>query len=130
MTADQNGRQPGRTGRSRRPLLRGLLAAAVLLLAFDLARPPASQLTARVMLAAIDAYQATLSKGLARAGARCRFEPTCSHYGEAVIRRHGALVGGAKATWRILRCGPWTPAGTEDYPNSGGEASGTSTERR
>ncbi len=88
----------------------------MLLVVADLARPPAAQLSARAMLAAIDAYQATLSKGLARAGARCRFEPTCSHYGEAVIRRHGALVGSGKAAWRILRCGPWTPAGTHDPP--------------
>ena len=103
---------PGRRGR----LLRGLLAAALLLLAADLFRPPAKQVSARALLAAIDLYQATLSPRLARVGARCRFEPTCSHYGEAVIRRHGALVGSAKAAWRILRCGPWTPAGTEDPP--------------
>ena len=97
-------------------LLRGLLVAVALLLAADLLQPPASQLSARAMLAVIDAYQATLSPRLAKAGARCRFEPTCSHYGEAVIRRDGALVGGAKAAWRVLRCGPWTPAGTEDEP--------------
>lgn len=101
----------------RRRFPRGLLLAAVLLLlAADLLRPPPEQRTARAMLAAIDAYQAVLSPTLGRAGARCRFEPTCSHYGEAVIRRHGAVVGGAKAAWRILRCGPWTAAGTEDPP--------------
>ena len=88
----------------------------VLLLAVDLARPPAAQLTARAMLAGIDLYQATLSKALGRMGAQCRFEPTCSHYAEGVIRRHGSLVGGAKTVWRILRCGPWTPAGTKDPP--------------
>ena len=92
------------------------MLAAALLLAADLLRPPPAQLTARAMLAAIDAYQAVLSPRLGQLGARCRFKPTCSHYGEAVIRRHGALVGGAKAVWRILRCGPWTPAGTDDPP--------------
>ncbi|MFQ5350363.1 MAG: membrane protein insertion efficiency factor YidD, partial [Thermoanaerobaculia bacterium] len=86
----------------------------------DLARPPAAQLTARAILAAIDLYQAALSPRLARVGARCRFEPTCSHYGEAVIRRHGAVVGSAKTAWRILRCGPWTPAGTVDPPVADG----------
>ena len=100
----------------RRRLLLGLLLAALTLLAVDLTRPPSAQLSTRAMLAAIDLYQATLSPRLGRLGASCRFEPTCSHYGEAVIRRHGALVGGAKAAWRILRCGPWTPAGTEDSP--------------
>jgi putative membrane protein insertion efficiency factor len=105
-----------RAGTPRRRLLFALLLAVLVLLAVDLARPPAAQLSARVMLAAIDLYQATLSPRLGRLGARCRFQPTCSHYGEAVIRRDGALVGGAKAAWRILRCGPWTPAGTEDSP--------------
>jgi putative membrane protein insertion efficiency factor len=90
--------------------------AATVLLAVDLARPPASQLSARVMLAAIDLYQETLSPRVGRLGVRCRFQPTCSHYGEAVIRRHGALVGSFKAIWRILRCGPWTPSGTDDPP--------------
>ena len=100
----------------RRRLALGLLLAAATLLAADLARPPAAQLSARAMLAAIDLYQAALSPRVGKLGVRCRFEPTCSHYGEAVIRRHGALVGGVKATWRILRCGPWTAAGTIDPP--------------
>lgn len=92
-----------------------IVAAAVVgsLLAVDWARPPERQLTARLELAAIDLYQATLSGRLA---VRCRFEPSCSHYGEAVIRRHGALRGSGLALWRILRCGPWTPAGTVDPP--------------
>ena len=98
--------------RSRRAVAVVLVAAAVLV-GFDQTRPPASQLSTRAALAAIDLYQATLS---GRAGLRCRFRPTCSLYGEAVIRKHGALVGGLKATWRILRCGPWTPVGTEDPP--------------
>ena len=87
-----------------------------MLLSFDLVQPPARQLTARAMLAAIDAYQAVLSPRIERMGARCRFEPTCSHYGEAAIRQDGALVGGGRAAWRVLRCGPWTPAGTVDPP--------------
>ena len=106
-----------RTATPRRRLLWGLGLALAVLLAADLVRPPAAQLSARGLLAAIDLYQATLSPRLGRLGARCRFEPTCSHYGEAVIRRHGALVGSAKAAWRILRCGPWTPPGTRDEPS-------------
>ncbi len=100
----------------RRLVLIGAQVGVFLLLSFDLARPPTQQLSARAMLAAIDFYQATLSPRVSRMGVRCRFEPTCSHYGEAVIRRDGALVGGARAAWRILRCGPWTPAGTADPP--------------
>ncbi len=70
----------------------------------------------RALLGAVDAYQATLSPALGDAGFACRFEPSCSHYGEAVLRKHGAVAGTLDAVWRILRCGPWTPAGTHDPP--------------
>jgi putative membrane protein insertion efficiency factor len=94
------------------------IAALVLLvlLAFDLSRPPAAQVSARVLLGTIDFYQATFSILNRKAGVRCRFQPTCSHYGEAAIRKYGALKGTGKAVWRILRCGPWTPRGTVDLP--------------
>ncbi|HEX7181778.1 MAG TPA: membrane protein insertion efficiency factor YidD [Thermoanaerobaculia bacterium] len=88
----------------------------LVLLAVDLARRPESQLTARLLLGGIDLYQATLSPLMLRTGVRCRFQPTCSHYGEMAIRKHGALKGSGMAAWRIVRCGPWTPAGTVDYP--------------
>ncbi len=91
-----------------------LLAVAVL--AFDLSRPPAAQVSAGVLLAGIDLYQATLSKLMPAAGVQCRFEPTCSHYAEGAIEKHGALAGSGKAVWRIARCGPWTEAGTVDPP--------------
>lgn len=88
----------------------------VLLLALDLSRPPAAQLSARFLLGSIDVYQATFSILNRKAGVRCRFKPTCSHYAEGAIARYGAFKGTGMAVWRILRCGPWTPAGTVDYP--------------
>ena len=93
-----------------------MLGAAALLLALDLARAPERQWSARAELAAIHAYQRHLSPLLARGGVRCRFVPSCSHYAEAVIRRDGGLLGTARAAWRLLRCGPWTAAGTLDPP--------------
>lgn len=84
--------------------------------AADLARPPPLQLSARALLGAIDLYQASLSPALARAGTRCRFEPSCSRYAEGAIAEDGALVGAARAAWRVARCGPWTEAGTVDPP--------------
>ncbi|MDH3255598.1 MAG: membrane protein insertion efficiency factor YidD [Acidobacteriota bacterium] len=99
----------------RRTLLIAILVV-ILVLGWDLSRPPASQVSARIMLVSIDIYQATLSRALGAAGARCRFTPTCSHYGEAVIKRHGTLVGSWLAARRIARCGPWTPMGTVDAP--------------
>lgn len=101
---------------ARRRLVRAAALAPALLLALDLARPPAHQLTARALLAGIDLYQATLSPRLGALGARCRFEPTCSRYAEAVIREDGALLGTLRTAARIARCGPWTPPGTYDPP--------------
>lgn len=103
------------TGRLKRRLvvvLVLLLAAA----AWDLNRPPDVQWSARLLLAGIGAYQATGSRLMPAVGIHCRFEPTCSHYAAAAIRRDGALSGSVQAMWRLLRCGPWTPAGTVDAP--------------
>jgi hypothetical protein len=94
-----------------------LVAAAVVvtaLLAFDLSRPSRAQWSARGLLGAISLYQATLSPLMGRAGVRCRFVPTCSHYGADAIRKHGALIGSLRAMWRVARCGPWTAMGTVD----------------
>lgn len=113
-SAPRNG-EPAAGPRSRRPWLAASLFLAVLL-GFDLARAPAQQWSARALLHAIDGYQAVVSPVLPRAGMRCRFSPSCSHYGEEAIRSRGALAGGALAGWRVLRCGPWTPYGTYDPP--------------
>jgi putative membrane protein insertion efficiency factor len=94
------------------------IAVAVLLagIAFDLRRPPAAQWSTAAAVGGIHLYQATLSPLYARLGVRCRFDPTCSHYGEAVVKKFGVVRGGWMAARRILRCGPWTPAGTIDPP--------------
>ncbi len=101
---------------ARRRALIAAVAVLLVLLGLDLARPPRDQLSARALLGAIHLYQATLSPVLGHAGVRCRFQPTCSHYAEGAIEKYGALEGSAKAAWRVLRCGPWTPPGTVDPP--------------
>lgn len=93
-----------------------LLAAAVAGAGLDLTRAPDAQVAARVAVAGIHLYQATLSRVYAAGGVACRFNPTCSHYGEAVIRRYGLVQGGWLAAKRVLKCGPWTPVGTVDPP--------------
>jgi putative membrane protein insertion efficiency factor len=52
----------------------------------------------------------------AHAGARCRFDPSCSHYAETVIVRDGIVRGGWKAVKRIARCNPSVRPGTIDEP--------------
>jgi putative membrane protein insertion efficiency factor len=85
-------------------------------LGFDAASPPERQLTARGLIAAIELYQRAMSPLLSRSGVRCRFEPTCSHYAVGALERYGLVGGGRRAAWRVLRCAPWTPAGTVDPP--------------
>ena len=92
------------------------IAIVVIAIALDLRRPPAEQQATRAAIGAIHAYQATLSPLYERLGLRCRFTPTCSHYGEAVVGKFGVVRGGWMAARRILRCGPWTAAGTTDLP--------------
>lgn len=101
---------------------RRVVAAAVIataLVAADLSRAPDHQLTARAAITAIHVYQATLSRAFAATGVACRFTPTCSHYAEACLRRFGLVRGGGMALARVLRCGPWTTAGTVDPPPLG-----------
>jgi uncharacterized protein len=92
------------------------IAIILIVIALDLRRPPAEQLATGAAIGVIHVYQATLSPLYARLGARCRFTVTCSHYGEAVIGKFGVISGGWMAARRVLRCGPWTPAGSVDPP--------------
>ena len=99
--------------------MKRVIAACIVvfaLLALDLRQPPTAQWSSRLAIASIHVYQATLSTWYSRLGVQCRFTETCSHYGEACIRRFGLARGGWLAMKRVLRCGPWTPAGTVDPP--------------
>jgi putative membrane protein insertion efficiency factor len=91
-----------------------VIALLLIAIAVDLRRPPANQWSTAAAVGGIHLYQATLSPVYAKLGVRCRFTPTCSHYGEEAVRRYGAVRGGYLAAKRILRCGPWTAAGTVD----------------
>jgi uncharacterized protein len=43
----------------------------------------------------------------------CKFHPSCSCYAGDAVRKYGLLRGGLKATWRILRCNPWSHGGVD-----------------
>ena len=85
-----------------------IAAAIVLFIAAVYAQPLA--------LAGIHVYQRALAPLAARAGMRCRFEPSCSRYAEVVIARDGIVLGGWRALGRVARCHPGTPHGTIDRP--------------
>lgn len=61
-----------------------------------------------VVVAPIRLYQRVISPLLPR---RCKYEPTCSHYATQAIEQYGILRGLVLATWRLLRCNPWSHGG-------------------
>jgi putative membrane protein insertion efficiency factor len=67
----------------------------------------------RLLLWTIDAYRLLLSPIV---GGACRFVPTCSHYADEALRRHGARRGVTLAVRRILRCHPFRAGGYDPVP--------------
>lgn len=61
----------------------------------------------------IRGYRAAISPLL---GPRCRYLPSCSHYTEEAIVRHGLWRGGLLGLWRILRCHPFARGGMDEVP--------------
>lgn len=49
-------------------------------------------------------------------GPCCRFEPTCSHFADQAIQRHGLCKGILLAVGRVLRCHPFHPGGFDPVP--------------
>ncbi|MHB8233453.1 MAG: membrane protein insertion efficiency factor YidD [Solirubrobacteraceae bacterium] len=61
-----------------------------------------------IAVAPIALYQRVISPAIPR---RCKYEPTCSRYAVEAIRQYGILKGTVLATWRLLRCNPWSYGG-------------------
>jgi putative membrane protein insertion efficiency factor len=94
-------------------LVAAMLVGGVIL---DAWRAPENQWTGKASILAIRAYQRIGSPIVAWAGFRCRFTPSCSHYGAQAIGKFGFARGGWRTVRRIARCRPGTPVGTVDYP--------------
>lgn len=97
-----------------------LLAGILLLLAggcfaHDAIVATRDQFATRAAVSMIEGYRNWASHPMSKF-VRCRFQPTCSRYGLAAVKKYGAWKGGAKAIWRIARCNPLTPVGTIDEP--------------
>lgn len=61
-----------------------------------------------VALSPLILYSRSISPLLPR---RCRYEPTCSAYAVQAVKRFGVLRGAVLATWRLLRCNPFSDGG-------------------
>jgi putative membrane protein insertion efficiency factor len=62
----------------------------------------------RIVQAPIVLYRRVISPALPR---RCRYEPTCSAYAVEALQEFGILRGLVLATWRLLRCNPFSHGG-------------------
>jgi uncharacterized protein len=63
-----------------------------------------------VFIAPLRVYQKLISPLL---GQRCRYWPSCSEYAVQSIRSYGILRGLVLASWRVLRCNPWSHGGID-----------------
>ena len=64
--------------------------------------------------ALIKAYRVTLSPLI---GGQCRYSPTCSHYTEEAIAKHGLWAGFWMGIARFQRCGPNGASGHDPVPD-------------
>jgi uncharacterized protein len=73
------------------------------------------QLPQQGLMLLVKGYRLLLKPWLGNA---CRFEPTCSAYALQALEQHGAVVGSALATGRVLRCNPWCDGGCDPVPTN------------
>ena len=43
----------------------------------------------------------------------CKYHPSCSQYALDALRSHGLVRGSVLASWRLLRCNPWSHGGVD-----------------
>ena len=57
---------------------------------------------------------------------RCKYYPSCSNYTATAIRRYG-FKGLLMASWRLVRCNPWSDGGLDyvDYELDSADALAT-----
>ncbi|NCN88193.1 MAG: membrane protein insertion efficiency factor YidD [Gallionella sp.] len=67
----------------------------------------------RFMLFLVRAYQYLVSPQLPPS---CRFYPSCSHYAEEAISKHGPFKGLWLSVKRVIRCNPWSAGGHDPVP--------------
>jgi len=46
-------------------------------------------------------------------GGNCKYHPTCSQYALDAVREFGLVRGSVLASWRLLRCNPWSRGGVD-----------------
>ena len=67
----------------------------------------------RVVICAIWFYRRAISPYLPSS---CRYFPTCSHYSQEAVMRHGVIKGGWLGLRRLARCNPMGGKGFDPVP--------------
>ena len=67
----------------------------------------------KILIALIKFYRKYISP---MKSTKCPYNPSCSTYGLECVEKYGALKGGALATWRIIRCNPFSKGGYDPVP--------------
>lgn len=75
--------------------------------------PSPGRLVGRGLALLVRGYQLVVSPWF---GPRCRYYPSCSAYAVTALQRHGAVRGLGLASWRLLRCNPWSDGGVDHVP--------------
>lgn len=58
-------------------------------------------------------YQYVISPAI---GPKCRFTPTCSHYGVEALKKYGPVKGLWLTIKRVSKCHPWGGSGYDPVP--------------
>ena len=90
-----------------------IIAVILALIILDAARAPSEQITVKIYVAGISAYQALCRPVIVRL-IHCRYRPTCSQYCIAAARKHGLGRGLLLSIRRVLSCKKSVPEGTFD----------------
>ncbi len=91
----------------------GTLALIAFAVAWDTGQRPERQVTARLYVGVVRAYEAVLGPMLAPA-VHCRFRPTCSQYSIEAVQRFGFFRGLVLTARRVVSCRPGVRPGTAD----------------
>ena len=67
-----------------------------------------------LLLLPLHVYRRVISPAL---GPRCKYYPTCSAYAEQAVRELGIVRGTIVASWRLLRCNPFSNGGLDPIEN-------------
>lgn len=76
-------------------------------------RPKIKKLLDKGLLGLIGLYRVVGSLWLSGS---CRFEPSCSAYGEEAVKKYGFWHGGRLTVKRVLRCRPGGDFGYDPVP--------------